>query len=85
MLILRPHLFTLFIWVVVKQLQATAVHSVTCFRSAPVVIFLSWSAPDSMTGITDAFNRNFAPNFVFGTSCLGPRMKKPGPVAERAK
>ncbi len=71
MLILRPHLFTLLLWVVVKQLQATAVHSgyQLPWRPSRFLPFLV------SAGFHDRhhrrFNRNYAPNFVWFDRLLG--------------
>jgi 4-alpha-methyl-delta7-sterol-4alpha-methyl oxidase len=85
MLILRPHLFTLLLWVVVKQAQATAVHCGYMFpfrpsRFLPFVVSAGFHDRHHRR-----FNRNFAPNFVwmdylFGTADtknLGPHPGAP--------
>ncbi len=84
-LILRPHLFTMLVWVVVKQAQATMVHSGYQFpwRLSRFLPFLV------SAGFHDRhhrrFNRNYAPNFIWldrllGTADekeLGPRRGRP--------
>ncbi len=86
MLILRPHLFTLLIWVVTKQLQATAVHCGYMFpwRPSRYLPFLV------SAGFHDRhhrrFNRNFAPNFVWWDRLLGTADEKNlGPKEQPAK
>lgn len=91
MLLLRPHLSTMLVWVAVKQLQAIAVHSGYQFPWRPSR-FLPFLVS---AGFHDRhhrrYNRNYAPNFVWldrllGTadeSQLGPRPRgaPPLPVA----
>ena len=71
MLLLRPHLFTLLVWVAVKQLQAICVHSGYQFPFRPSR-FLPFLVS---AGFHDRhhrrFNRNFAPNFVWLDRLLG--------------
>jgi methylsterol monooxygenase len=70
-LLLRPHLATVLLWVVVKQLQATLVHSGYQFpwrpsRFLPFLVsagFHDWHHR--------RFNRNYAPNFVWLDRLLG--------------
>ena len=76
MVILRPHLSTLLIWVAVKQLQATAVHSGYQFpwrpsRFLPFLVSASFHARHHRR-----FNRNFAPNFVWLDRLLGTADEK---------
>jgi len=76
MLILRPHLSTLLIWVAVKQLQATAVHCGYQFpwrpsRFLPFLVSASFHARHHRR-----FNRNFAPNFVWLDRLLGTADEK---------
>ncbi len=70
-LILRPHLFTMLIWIVCKQLQATAVHSGYQFPWRPSR-FLPFLVS---AGFHDRhhrrFNRNYAPNFIWLDRLLG--------------
>lgn len=86
MLILRPHLFTLLIWVVTKQLQATAVHCGYEFpwrpsRFLPFLVSASFHDRHHRR-----FNRNFAPNFVWLDRLLGTADEKNlGPRAAKAK
>ena len=87
-LILRPHLFTMLLWVVVKQVQATTVHSGYQFPWRPSR-FLPFLVS---AGFHDRhhrrFNRNYAPNFLWldrllGTADekdLGPRRGREHPV-----
>lgn len=76
MLILRPHLLTLLVWVVVKQVQATMVHSGYMFpwrlnRLLPFVV-----SPGFHDRHHRRFNRNFAPNFVWWDRLLGTADEK---------
>lgn len=76
MLILRPHLSTLLIWVVVKQLQATMVHCGYEFpwrpsRFLPFLVSASFHDRHHRR-----FNRNFAPNFVWLDRLLGTADEK---------
>lgn len=86
MLILRPHLLTLLIWVVTKQLQATAVHCGYEFpwrpsRFLPFLVSASFHDRHHRR-----FNRNFAPNFVWLDRLLGTADEKNlGPRAAKAK
>jgi methylsterol monooxygenase len=70
-LILRPHLFTMLLWVMTKQLQAIAVHSGYQFPWRPSR-FLPFLVS---AGFHDRhhrrFNRNYAPNFVWLDRLLG--------------
>jgi methylsterol monooxygenase len=82
-LILRPHLSTMLLWIVLKQLQATAVHSGYQFPWRPSR-FLPFLVS---AGFHDRhhrrFNRNYAPNFVWLDKLLGTADEKDlGPPAQ---
>ena len=75
-LLLRPHLFTMVLWIVVKQLQAIAVH---------VGYDLPWRPSRFLPFLVGArfhdrhhrrFNRNYAPNFVWLDRLLGTADEK---------
>lgn len=85
-LMLRPHLFTMLVWIVVKQVQATAVHSGYQFPWRPSR-FLPFLVS---AGFHDRhhrrFNRNYAPNFTWWDRLLGTADEKElGPRPGRAE
>lgn len=75
-LLFRPHLFTMLLWIVTKQIQATAVHSGYQFPFRPSR-FLPFLVS---AGFHDRhhrrFNRNYAPNFIWIDRLLGTADEK---------